>query len=107
MSNRSQSERSKEDDDDDAAADDVAPQTLGEQHLESALGEYRSRYSAGHEDSIDVIERAVCEVVDELKRTGAGPVAVILAVKSQLIPHPASHSIHPDIVRRCIERFYE
>lgn len=104
MSNRSQSQELG----DSADGDDVPPpRTLAEDHLDSALIGYRSRYTKGHEDSIHAIETALYEVVDEMKEDNAGPVAVLLAVKSRLVMHPASASIHAAIVHRCIDRYYK
>lgn len=104
MPNRSRSQSLDDNSDEESL---LLERTLGEQHLDTALGMYQPRLATGHAASIRAIEFAVCEVVDEKKRHHDGPVAVILAVKERLAMYPASASIHAVLVRRCIERYYE
>jgi hypothetical protein len=53
------------------------------------------------------VNRAVCAVVDEMRREGMGSVEVLLAIKSQLSDHPATASVHGTVIGWCIERYYQ
>ena len=103
MSNRSQSQESSND----REVPVERARTAGEMQVERALAAYRSRYANGHDASVHAIEAAMCELVDEMKHKHVGPVDVVLAIKHHLHEYPASVAIHADIMRRCIEHYYE
>jgi hypothetical protein len=81
--------------------------TTAEQQLRDALAELGARPVGVRPDLLAAVHDAVRELADDQRDRDTGPIALVLAIKRQLTDFPASATIHADIVRRGIDRFYE
>ena len=82
------------------------PEVFDAQRLHKALSEYRVRHAPGHARAVREILGAVDATVDAMRSSGQDCSAIIVSLKALLAEYPASALIHPDAVRRGIERYY-